>query len=252
LPGIVNFRDFGGMPSRFGGRVRSDRLYRSGAPHHASATEIDRLIDLSFALIGDLRYRGERDQEPSPWPADHAELVLVHDGGPDLEAPHMAPLRAGTLDETISDRLYEELYRALPFDPHYQPLLARVLTRLSEVDGRALIHCTAGKDRTGMVVALIQHALGVSRDDIMADFMRSSREPGLMAMAPGLVETVRAHHGWELPLPLAEHLLDVRPSYLAAFLDEIVARAGSLDAYLDAVGLDAAARERLRDRLLEP
>ncbi|WP_157219343.1 tyrosine-protein phosphatase [Flavisphingomonas formosensis] len=248
---IVNFRDFGGMPSRFGGRVRHDRLYRSGAPHRASPAELDRLLGFSFALIGDLRYRGERDQEPSPWPADHAVNVLVHDGGPDLEAPHMAPLRAGTLNEAISDRLYEQLYRELPFDPHYQPLLRRLLTRLPDADGRVLVHCTAGKDRTGMVVALIQHALGVPRDAIIADFMRSSREPGLMAMAPALVETVRTHHGWALPLPLAEHLLDVRPSYLTAFLDEIEDRAGSLDAYLDATGLDAAGRERLRDRLLE-
>ncbi len=103
-----------------------------------------------------------------------------------------------------------------------------------------LIHCTAGKDRTGMVVALIHHALGVSRDDIVADFMLSSREPGLMAMAPALVEEV----GSTISLTLAEHLLDVRPSYLSAFLDEIEAL-GSIDTYLDTIGLNAAGRERL-------
>jgi len=160
----------------------------------------------------------------------------------------MAPLRAGTLDEVTSDRLYEQLYRELAFDPHYRPLLTRLLTRLPDADGRVLIHCTAGKDRTGMVVALIHHALGVSRDDIVADFMLSSREPGLMAMAPALVERM----GSTISLTLAEHLLDVRPSYLSAFLDEIEERSGSIDTYLDTIGLDAAGRERLRDRLLEP
>ena len=205
---------------------------------------------MDFELIADLRYSGERDSEPSPWPVDSAERVLFHDGDGNVEPPHVAPLRAGTLDEAISERIYVQLYRDLPFDRHYQPLISRVLARLPSVEGRLLVHCTAGKDRTGMIVALIHHALGVSRDDIFADYMKSSQEPGLMAMAAALVEIAHERQLAPISLPLARHLLDVKPSYLDAFLTEITDRMGSVDAYLDANGLDAAAREALAERML--
>lgn len=201
-------------------------------------------------MIADLRYSGERDSEPSPWPADNAERVLFHDGDRNVEPPHVAPLRSGTLDEDISDRLYVQLYRDLPFDRHYQPLISRVLSRLPSLEGRLLVHCSAGKDRTGMVVALIQHALGVSRDDIFADYMKSSRDPGLMAMATALVDVAKERQFAPISLSLARHLLDVKPSYLDAFLTEIESRMGSIDAYLDANGLDANAREVLAGRML--
>lgn len=205
---------------------------------------------MDFELIADLRYSGERGSEPSPWPADNAERVLFHDGDGNVEAPHVAPLRAGTLNEEISEQLYVQLYRDLPFDRHYKPLLSRVLARLPSLEGRLLVHCTAGKDRTGMVVALIQHALGVSRDDIFSDYMKSSQDPGLMAMAAALVEVAHERQLAPISLPLARHLLDVKPSYLDAFLSEIEDRMGSINAYLDAIGLDAGAREAWAERML--
>lgn len=248
--GIVNFRDFGGLPSRLGGMVKSDHLYRSGAPHMATEDEYTRLISLNFDTIADLRYYGERAIEPSPWPSDGVKHIIFHDGPESVEAPHIAPMRNGTLDEDISDRIYVQLYRDLPFDRHYRPLISRVLARLTELHGRLLVHCTAGKDRTGMVVALIQYALGVSRDDIFADYMKSSQEPGLMAMADALVEHAYERQLAPISLPLARHLLDVKPDYLDAFFSEIENRAGSINAYFDAVGFDARARETLSERML--
>lgn len=230
--------------------MRRDCLYRSGAPHAAIGDELHRLISMDFELIADLRYSGERGSEPSPWPSDGAERVLFHDGDANVEAPHIAPMRDGTMNEEISDRLYVQLYRDLPFDRHYRPLISRVLTRLPSIEGRMLVHCTAGKDRTGMVVALIHHALGVSRDDIFADYLKSSQDPGLMAMAAALVELAHERQLAPISLPLARHLLDVKPWYLEAFLSEIEDRAGSIDAYLDAIGFDAAAREALAERML--
>lgn len=251
MPGLANFRDFGGLPSGLGGTVRRGRLFRAAAPGHATPAELEHLLGLDFAVIADLRYAGERADEPSPWPADYADRLYSHDADASHEAPHMAPLRTGTLDAATSDRLYEQIYRSMPFDPFYGPLFARILKRLADTGGRALIHCSAGKDRTGMVAALILHALGVPREAIMADYMRSSRDPGLMAMAPPLVVGLRERNGSVITLELAERLLDVQPTYLDAFFDEIAQRSGSPDQYLDAIGIDDVVRKRLRAHLLE-
>jgi len=250
IASIVNFRDFGGWESRFGGRIADDRLYRSGAIATVSGSDTERLLGLDFALIADLRYAGERESEPSPWPLVLAERVVTHGGARSAEAPHMAPLRDGTLDEEGSDRLYHELYRSLPFDPLYRPLFTRILSALPAVDGRLLVHCSAGKDRTGMTVALIHHALGVLRADIVADFMKSSSAPGLLAMAEPLAARMSKKFGRTIRPELMRRLLDVQESFLHAFFDEIEDRSGSVDAYLDSVGLDETGRQRLRERLL--
>jgi protein-tyrosine phosphatase len=247
---VVNFRDFGGLSSRFGGRIKPDRLYRSGALATVADADIERLLGFDFALIADLRYAGEREHEPSPWPVAYADRVVSHDGGLGVEAPHMAPLRDGTMDEEKADRIYVELYREMPFDPLYQPLFARVLNALPDLDGRALIHCSAGKDRTGVLAALIQHALGVPRDEIYADYMKSRHSPGLLAMVRPTAQRMTERFGVPIREALMRRLFDVDETWLDAFLGEIERQSGSIDAYLDAIGLDAKRRERLREKLL--
>ncbi|WP_277873248.1 tyrosine-protein phosphatase [Sphingomonas profundi] len=250
LESIVNLRDFGGLPSRCGSTVVRDRLFRSGAVASVGDDDATHLHALDFALVVDLRYAAERDEQPSSWPGDRADRVLFHDGDHSAEAPHLAPLRAGLLDEDGSDRIYAELYRALPFDAHYPPLFRRAFARLMEMDGRMLAHCSAGKDRTGMFVALVLHALGVPRDAIVADYMRSSGAPGLLAMAEPAIRRFADRHGVAVRIELMRHLLDVKPDYLMAFFDEIEHRCGSVDAYLDTVGLTGSGRAELRRRLL--
>ncbi|TNF05901.1 MAG: tyrosine-protein phosphatase [Sphingomonadales bacterium] len=252
LESIVNFRDFGGLPSRFGGSVVRDRLFRSGAVATVSDDDATDLHKLDFSLVVDLRYAGEREEEPSPWPAAAIGRVLSHDGDHTAEAPHMAPLRQGVLDLEKSDRIYCQLYRDLPFDAHYPGLFDRALGSLLGADGRVLVHCSAGKDRTGIFVALIHHALGVSRADIMADYMKSRQAAGLHTMAEPAARKLSERFGVPISITLMRHLLDVKEVYLEGFFDEVERRCGSVDAYLDMLGMDEAARRALRDRLLTP
>lgn len=252
LHSIVNFRDFGGRPSRFGGRVVRDRLFRSGAIATVSDEDADHLHKLDFSVVVDLRYANEREEEPSPWPVAALDRVLAHNGDHSAEAPHIAPLRQGLLDEARSEHIYGQLYRDLPFDPHYPALFAQAFERLLVADGRILVHCSAGKDRTGMFVALIQHALGVSRADIMADYMQSRQAVGLQAMAEPASRKLSERFGVPISVTLMRHLLDVKEDYLEAFFDEVERRCGSLDAYLDTLGLEESARRALRNRLLTP
>src|SRR5262249_5753670 len=152
-------------------------------------------LGYEFGLIADLRYPGERAGAPSPWPETFAQRVLTLGAGGESEAPHMAPLKAGTLDHESCERLYHKIYRNVPFDAAYNPLFSSFLVRLAENDGRTLIHCSAGKDRTGMLVALVHHALGVSREDIVADYMKSRTDPGLNAAAKPMSEDLSRRYG---------------------------------------------------------
>ena len=249
--GLTNFRDFGGYASRHGGRVRRDRLYRSGQLHAVGDETIERLLGLDFALIADLRYESERTTAPSPWPESYSERVHFHGSDRSSEAPHLALLASESVKvEDITD-FYLRFYRHLPFDQLYRPLFARVLNALVEADGRFLVHCAAGKDRTGIIVALIHHALGVSRDDIFADYMRSLNAPGLAGRASHIADDIATRHGRRPPEPVVEKLLEVEELYLDTTFRAIEAECGSLDAYLDRAGLDAKRREVLRGRLLE-
>ena len=250
LPGVVGFRDFGGVSSRYGGHVSRDRLYRSGTPNSATQASVEHLLGLDFGLIADLRFAGERAEEPSPWPSHYEARTLFHHGSEQEEPPHIAPLRNGTMDEATAERIYIQFYRDLPFDPLYRPLFARVLNALPDQDGRVLIHCSAGKDRTGALVALIQHALGATHDEIVTEFMKSRHVPELRAMAEPYARRMEQRFGRPARIELMKKLLDVEEDYLASLMVEIENRCGSVDAYLDAAGLNAARRERLRARFL--
>lgn len=251
VPSVVNFRDGGGLSSRFGGRLRQGWLYRSGTPTSASEEDLARLVALDFSLIADLRYGAEREAEPHPWPAPLAGRIVQHQGGAQREAPHYAALRDGSMDEAIGHRLYEEIYREVPFDPEYKPVLDRLIHELAEGEGPMLLHCAAGKDRTGMFVALIHHALGVPEDEIFANFMASNQDPGLPGLAMRSRAGIEAKFGHRYPPELMMSLIAVHEDYLKAFIDEIEQRVGSLDAYLEAAGLDRTRRDKALQRWIE-
>ena len=93
--GLINFRDFGGQ-STGAGSVRSGLLYRCGHLARVADGDLAYVLSLDFDLVADLRYTGERDSEPSPWPLAFAERVLCHGSERDAEAPHLAMLRTGS------------------------------------------------------------------------------------------------------------------------------------------------------------
>ena len=249
--GLINFRDFGGYDTASGARVRTDRLYRCGHLAELNDHELEHLIGLDFALIADLRYPGERETERSPWPEGYVERIIAHDGARNAAAPHMALYEAGALGPEAIDQFYGRFYKEMPFDRLYRPLFARTLRRLAEADGRALVHCAAGKDRTGIQVALILHVLGVPRETIVADYMRSSKAPGLVAMMPRIIKTFETRYGFQLTDAAADALLDVRAWYIETLFSAVEARCGSIEAYLDEEGVNGEVCARLKAELLE-
>ncbi len=250
---LKNFRDFGGGPSHLGGRVRRGRLYRSAQPAGVDAETLARAVALDFGLIADLRHPAEQAASPSPWPEHWAGRIARHgmeEAG--LQAPHEALLALRPRDIEQIDAFYLDLYETLPFDAAYRRVFAQTLNALPGLEGPLLIHCTAGKDRTGMLAGVILDVLGTPREAIMADFLLSGVANDFGAGDPAVLARVRGYFGFDVSPAVLDRMISVQPAYLPRFFDTVETRAGGMEAWLDSIGVDAARREALRRSLLDP
>ena len=247
---LDNFRDYGDYASAAGRRIAGGRLFRSA--HHARASDADlaRLADLGIAAVVDLRRPGERRDQPSRRPPGFAGLVIESDHDDGREAPHITFLKTADLTVDAGRRFMTETYRELPFEPSHLDLFGRYFRALAEADGPVLIHCAAGKDRTGLLAALTHHLLGVHPDDMIEDYLLTNTAVDLAGRAPGIARQLEAITGRPAAHDAVVAFLGVEPVYLETALAEIVARAGSIDAWLEqALGVDAGLRDRIGERL---
>lgn len=247
---IDNFRDYGDYATTAGRRVQPGRLLRSAHHARASDADLERLRRLDIGAVVDLRRPGERRDQPSRRPDGFSGLVI--DGGVDdgAEAPHIAFLKTADLTPDSGRRFMERTYRTLPFDASHQDVFARYFQALADQDRPVVIHCAAGKDRTGFLAALTHHLLGVSRDDMIEDYLLTNTAVDLAGRAPGIARKLHAMTGRLASDDAIVAFLGVEAAYLEAAFAEVEARHGSLNAYLrDALGVDTARRGRIVERL---
>jgi protein-tyrosine phosphatase len=247
--GIHNFRDYGGWLTDDGKQVRRGLLYRSG--QHVGATDNDlRLIAaLNIQTVIDLRGASERERNPCRRVEGFAGEVVFYDGETSSSPPHMdvAPDVATAI--FARERMLG-VYGRMPQNPGAQHMLARYLRVLAERDGASLVHCFAGKDRTGIAATLLLHVLGVSERDQMTEFLRTNAAPTYAVLYAQSVPGIEAKLGRKLDKAGARALLEVHEDYLHRFREAVIAMDGSLDAWLAArLGVDDTLRERLRERL---
>ena len=133
MSALINFRDFGGTASRSGKILCRDTLYRCGQLSAVDEKTLQRLVELDFDLVIDLRYPDERRTSPSPWPGDYTERVVSHDGEGEGDAPHHILFRAGIGADRAIEQRYIAFYSRLPFDPDYQPLFGRMFVSQTEM-----------------------------------------------------------------------------------------------------------------------
>lgn len=248
---IFNFRDFGGVATADGRRVRTGRLYRCGQLCEIGEAAATELRGLGFALVADLRHPGEREKAPSFWAEDHRDRILAHQHDSGKTAPHLSFFRPGMTDLAAVDRRYRDFYTDLPFNPVYQGLYGAVLNRMATGATPVLIHCSAGKDRTGLLAALILTILNVPYDAIAADYLQSKDALSAGPLRAQLMERAAEEGGIPPDDYIMDAVLGVKPDYLGAALAEIDARCGSLDAYFDMIGVNAKARALLAQLLVE-
>ncbi|QWC57886.1 protein-tyrosine-phosphatase [Erythrobacter sp. 3-20A1M] len=249
LEHVHNFRDYGGyaVPD---GRLKRGALFRSGHHADASGSDLDVIGGLGLAHVLDLRGNRERESYPSRAFRGFAGEVIYYDGETAGLAPH-AEAADGVLTEADAHRAMERLYTRLPERAALLWTVRRYFAALADGKGASLIHCHAGKDRTGMAVALLHHALGVHHDDIMEDYLLTNSAGNDEArIAQGAV-AIRRRYG-DASDEAIRALMGVRANYLEAAWRALEQSHGSVDAFLAAeLGVDDALRERLRLHLVE-
>lgn len=248
--GIHNLRDYGGYAVPGGGRVKTGLLYRSG--HHADATEPDlqTVAALGLTHVVDLRGDSERARHTCRRPHDFSATVLFFEGETAGLAPHLEAAE-DSVDANSAHRAMVELYAALPDRVGLNAVLRRYFAALATGAGSTLVHCAAGKDRTGIAVDLLHHLLGVHPDDAMADYLLTNESPrneeriahgrALMGGKYGArdEQTIRV-------------LMGVDPAFLEAARHSVIERFGSTDSYLEQhLGVDAEMRAALIAELVE-
>ncbi len=251
LQGVHNFRDYGGYAAAGGGRVRRGVLWRSGQHRAATSDDLEKIGALALTTVVDLRGSSERLASPCPRPAGFAAEVIHFDGETAGLAPHVEAA-AAVLDAEGARAAMQGMYAEIVFRPSLVSLMRQLLAVLGHREGASLVNCHAGKDRTGIAVALVHHALGVHRDDIIADYMMTQTAGNNEARIAAMLSAPREGAYAKIGEAASRVLMGVDESFLDAALAAAAKRHGSLDAFLaEALDVDAAARERLRQRLIE-
>lgn len=251
LEGVHNFRDYGGYPTAAGGRVRRRTLWRSAQHGEATDADLAKIDALGLRRVIDFRGASEREANPCRRGPEFSAEVLFYEGETANLAPHLEAADDGVLDAAGAHRAMERIYRNLPNRKPVHWVMRRYFAALADGEGASLVHCLAGKDRTGMAVALLHHALGVHPDDAMADFMLTNVAGNIEARIAQGGEAIRERRG-----PISDEtiriLMGVDERYLHAMREALIEHYGSVDAFLqDELGVDAAMRERLRLQLVE-
>ncbi|MEH2627445.1 protein-tyrosine phosphatase [Bradyrhizobium sp. AZCC 1719] len=237
LAGASNFRDLGGYPTSDGRTVRWRQIFRSNHLGHLTEGDVSVLRELGVRSAFDFRGAEERTAALCGMPEITVHSLPVE---PTVVAALRAIAAAGTpLSTDHAVEVMRDSYRSYvqKNTQHFRSLFAHLL----EDRAPLVIHCTAGKDRTGFACALILHTLGVSEDTISEDYLLTNR---FYRRDP--------NHSSDLPEEVKQVLGSVQASFLAAAFEAIDADYGDLETYLrDGLGLGKAERAHLEARYLQ-
>jgi protein-tyrosine phosphatase len=237
LEGLDNVRDVGGLPLRDGGTTRSGVLLRSESLHFCTPGDVEHLVDVfGLKLVLDLRTQREIDRDGP---------TSVAKAGVQTVALSFIPEDGRELPETEDVDPLVHIY--LGYLRNRPENVVEAVRRLAAVDaGPALVHCAAGKDRTGTLVALVLDAVGVEREAVVADYALSGEQ------IEAMFRRWTTASGEPMPADLTPHI--PRAAAMAQVLATLDAEhgtggAGGAAGWLVANGLDEGSLSHLRSRL---
>lgn len=234
---VFNVRDLGGLPTRDGRTTRLGQLFRADGVHRLAGADLERARGLGLRTVIDLRTEGEL--EHGTFPVDHYAVDWHH--LPIIQRMWSEDALVATNGATafLRDRYIEMLVDGAPS-------LARIVELVAD-GGPALFHCAAGKDRTGVVAAVLLGLVGVPHDVIADDYHATAGAMAsfveyLTATYPDAVDAMTAQPPEYLEAP-REAMLEL--------LDHVDGNHGSIDGFVEGLGVSGATVERLRRTLLD-
>lgn len=234
LDGVHNFRDYGGYAVDGGGRLRSGILWRSAHHQEATAADLAAIDALGIETIVDLRGDDERALHPCKRSDNFSARVLFADGNTAGLAPHLQAA-GGTIDNATARSRMIDVYASMPYRPVLVNTLRLYLAALAEYDAPSLVHCVAGKDRTGFAVAIVHRLLGVGEDDLMHDYLLTNSAGKIEERIAQGGDTIRARYGAEIHDDAIRTLMSVNPIFLDAALATVRRDHGDVAGYAEAV-----------------
>jgi len=250
LDGAVNVRDLGGLATRNGGQTVRGRLLRGDNLQDLSPADVAHLVDdIGLTTVVDLRSTAERNAEgPAPLQAvgsvRHVHLPVLPEQGSatDMAADALLTREDADRSRYPADRVTGHYLGYLEDRPDQVVAAVRTIARS---EGPLLVHCAAGKDRTGVVVAIALSAVGVRPEAIVADYAATGERTG------ALLDRLRrspTYAGDINSKPQQEHA--PRPGTMTAFLEQVDARYGGAGQWLADHGFGADGPGLLRAKLL--
>jgi len=220
MKGIANFRDLGGYACN-GGMTKWGVFFRSTSLHKAVEEDVAIMKRVGISRILDLRYPGEREEKPDV-PVKGAEWMGISLLGTipveDLDVN----------DEEEDTKTLINMYRQIIASSRAE--IKDSVQAMIQAEGPALFHCAAGKDRTGILAMLLLGAVGVSREDIIADYEMSHH------YIRSFTEDISGSHG----------------SNMQKLFDEIVEEWGSVTGFLQECGISQKELSRLNEKFVIP
>ena len=233
LAGADNVRDLGGLPVAGGRQTRTRRLVRAELTHALTEADIRLLsVELNLRTVIDLRGENEVLLAPLLWPGKHSRRLHC-------------PLPFGS-DQTPAGGRHDFISTYLGYLELDPIPLVRAIRALLDPDNHAILfHCAAGKDRTGVLAAIVLEILGVPRDMIAADYALSATRIHRVVARLAPIEIYRPD-----PKAAAAGVLAAEPGTILTFLDELDAHHGGPEQWLLAHGVQPREIDHFREAML--
>ena len=252
---VPNLRDLGGYKTKDGKTVKRGLLYRSNQLHHVSPEDMQKISKLGLTNSFDLRTFAERQPSPDEVPPEVSVVWLdVLAGAPGAGPAENVRLMQNPKEanKVFGGGKAEEGFKAsyrqivsLPSARHEYRKLFLMLGDENELP--ALFHCTTGKDRTGWAAAALLTLLGVPKEVVMEDYLRSNEY--IIPMYQEAIDKF-VEGGGEKEIPMT--LLGVKESFLETAFDEMQSNYGTIEKYFsEGLGIDADQQKSIRDLFLE-
>ncbi len=247
LSGTPNFRDYGGYQTVDGHKVKWRQLFRSGELSALTQEDVSVFKSLNIELVFDFRRDEEKTRQPSIFPEGSLPDVVGLPITPGDTSDYFERVISGDADRYDLEEMMCAINREFVFDQS-QPFRNMFERLLNHASGVSLLHCAAGKDRTGFAVAMVLSALGVSQRTILTDYMLTEQ----FVHPEKELKKYQGRFQWGANLDVMRPIFEVNERYLLSSFTAIMEEFGSVDTYLqDMLGVGKEEKQYLRDKYLD-